>query len=76
MGANLMEILAFCLSNPTMIVAILGLLEVILGAIPNNVLPYKSVVLGIIKILGSKSEVINEFTSKKELDKLKGVKNV
>ena len=68
-----MEILAFCLSNPTMIIAILGLLEIILGAIPNSVLPYKSIILGIIKILGSKSEVINDYTLKKELEKIKGV---
>jgi hypothetical protein len=73
MGAYLMEILAFCLSNPTMIIAILGLLEIILGAIPNSVLPYKSIILGIIKILGSKSEVINDYTLKKELEKIKGV---
>ena len=60
-----MEILTFCLSNPTMIIAILGLLEIILGAIPNNVLPYKSIILRIIKILGNKSEVINDFTRSK-----------
>ena len=68
-----MEILMFCLSNPTMIIAIMGLLEIILGAIPNNVLPYKSIILRIIKILGNKSEVINDFALKKELEKIKGV---
>jgi hypothetical protein len=73
MGAYLMEILMFCLSNPTMIIAIMGLLEIILGAIPNNVLPYKSIILRIIKILGNKSEVINDFALKKELEKIKGV---
>ena len=60
-----MEIVALILSNPVVLVSALGLVEIVLGVIPNDVLPYKSVILKFLKLLGQKSEVINDFTRSK-----------
>lgn len=60
-----MEIVALILSNPVVLVSALGLVEIVLGVIPNDVLPYKSVILKFLKLLGQKSEVINDFTRNK-----------
>jgi hypothetical protein len=60
-----MEIVALILSNPVVLVSALGLVEIVLGVIPNDVLPYKSVILKFLKLLGQKSEVSNDFTRNK-----------
>ena len=60
-----MEIVALILSNPVVLVSALGLVEIVLGVIPNDVLPYKSVILKFLKLLGQKSEVINDFARNK-----------
>ena len=60
-----MEIVALILSNPVVLVSALGFVEIVLGVIPNDVLPYKSVILKFLKLLGQKSEVINDFARNK-----------
>lgn len=71
MGENTVEILAIILSNPAVIIGVLSLVEIILGAIPNNVLPYKSVILKILQSIGKKSESVNNFEIKKDKQALK-----